>query len=369
MSKLSGIRVVDLSLFLPGPMMTSMLADHGAEIIKIEPPGGDPARQMEPFEEGQSVWFRNINRGKQSVVLDLKQKDNLQKLYGLVEESDIFVEAFRPGVANRLEIDYETLSAINPRIIYCSISAFGQDGPLAHHPAHDLAVEAFAGFMSVNDKGDGEPVVPAFPAADASASLVALSGILMALIGRERTGIGDYLDIAMYDSLLPWCGHFAGPSLAHGEAVHSATQRSLGGSAFYNVYKTKDDRHIVLGGRESKFVKNLLKALKREDLIDLCLGPPGPSQNPAKTFLQETFITRSRDEWVNWFKDKDVCFAPVLDFVEGFSEPQLIFRQMLIEGPKGQKVFGSPIKFKNEPGSVSTIAPKLDEHGSLTNSL
>ena len=153
MSKLSGIRVVDLSLFLPGPMMTSMLADHGAEIIKIEPPGGDPARQMEPFEEGQSVWFRNINRGKQSVVLDLKQKDNLQKLYRLVEESDIFVEAFRPGVANRLEIDYETLSAINPRIIYCSISAFGQDGPLAHHPAHDLAVEAFAGFMSVNDKG------------------------------------------------------------------------------------------------------------------------------------------------------------------------------------------------------------------------
>ena len=143
----------------------------------------------------------------------------------------------------------------------------------------------------------------------------------------------------------------------------------MGGSAFYNVYKTKDDQHIVLGGRESKFVKNLLKALKREDLIDLCLGPPGPSQNPAKTFLQETFITRSRDEWVNWFKDKDVCFAPVLDFVEGFSEPQLIFRQMLIEGPKGQKVFGSPIKFKNEPGSVSTIAPELDEHGSLTNSL
>jgi len=367
-SKLSGIRVVDLSLFLPGPMMTAMLADHGAEVLKIEPPGGDPSRQMEPFEHGQSVWFRTTNRGKQSIVLDLKQQEDLQALYGLVQEADVFVEAFRPGVAKRLKVDYETLASLNPRLVYCSISAFGQDGPLAHHPAHDIAVEAFAGFMSVNDGRDRQPVVPAVPAADVSASLTALSGVLMALLGRELTGRGDYLDLAMYDSVLPWCGHFAGPALANGEVVRSATQRSLGGAAFYNVYATKDGRHLVLGGREPKFVRNLLSALGREDLIDNCLAPAGPQQQPAIAFLQATFQTRTRDEWVRWFAGKDVCFAPVLDFVEAFAEPQLAAREMLVVGPEGQRVLGTPLKFTNEPGAVPTTAPELDEHGGLRKS-
>jgi len=359
--KLEGIKVVDLSLFLPGPQMTAMMADHGADVLKVEPKTGDPSREMGPFEVGQSVWFRTMNRGKQSITLNLKSEAGLLQLYDLVKEADVFVEAFRPGVARRLKIDYATLSALNPKLVYCSISAFGQEGPLTHHPAHDMAVEAFTGFMSVNDDRDGTPVVPAVAAADLAASLTALSGVLMALIGREKTERGDYLDIAMFDSLVPWCGHTAGPAIAHKEPVQSQSQRSLGGAAFYQVYETEDGRHIVLGGREKKFVRNLLSALDREDLIDACLGEAGDGQKPAIDFLSQTFRQKTQAEWITWFGDRDVCFAPVLDFVEAFESEQMIARKMILVGPEGEHVIGTPIKFRDEPGRVSMTAPDLDQ--------
>lgn len=364
--KLEGINVVDLSLFLPGPQMTAMMADQGANVIKVEPLAGDPARDMGPFEDGQSVWFRTLNRGKSSLALNLKSDDELQQLYKLVEEADVFVEAFRPGVVARLKVDYETLSAINPKLIYCSISAFGQHGPLQHHPAHDMAVQAYAGYMSVNDDKQGTPVVPGVAAADMAASLTALSGVLMAIIGREKSGRGDYLDIAMYDSLVPWCAHTAGPSIADGTPVKSQEQRSLGGAAFYQVYKTSDKRHLVLGGREEKFVRNLLTELERPDLIDCCLGEAGSAQAPAIEFLANTFSQQSLDHWIEWFKGKDVCFAPILDFVEAFESEQCAARSMLITGDKGEHVIGSAIKFKNEPAVVSTTAPELNEACSTT---
>lgn len=363
--KLNGIKVVDLSLFLPGPQMTALMADHGATVIKVEPPAGDPSRQFSPFEAGQSAWFRSINRGKSSIALDLKTDDGLQQLYKLIADADVFVEAFRPGVASRLKIDYETLAAKNPRLIYCSISAFGQSGPLKHHPAHDMAVQAYAGFMSVNDDRDGTPVVPGVASADMAASLTALSGVLMAIIGREQSGQGDYLDIAMYDSLVPWSGHIAGSAYAQGKPVKSSEQRSLGGAAFYQVYKTADDRHLVLGGREEKFVRNLLNALQRPDLIECCLGEAGATQQPAVEFLSNTFAQKPLQHWIDWFADKDVCFAPVLDFVEAFASENCESRSMLITGEKGEHLLGSPIKFSSQPAVVSTIAPELNEsaHG------
>lgn len=361
--KLEGINVVDLSLFLPGPQMTAMMADHGANVIKVEPMAGDPSREMGPFEAGQSVWFRTLNRSKSSVALDLKSDEGLQQLYELVEQADVFVEAFRPGVVARLKVDYDTLSAINPKLIYCSISAFGQQGPLHHHPAHDMAVQAYAGYMSVNDDHAGTPVVPGVAASDMAASLTALSGVLMAIIGREKSGVGDYLDIAMYDSLVPWCAHTAGPSIAEGKVVKSQQQRSLGGAAFYQVYKTADERHLVLGGREEKFVRNLLNELERPDLIDCCLGEAGSAQKPAIDFFSHTFSQHPLDYWINWFDGKDVCFAPVLDFVEAFASEQCASRAMLITGDSGEHVIGSAIKFRNEPGSVSTTAPELNADG------
>jgi crotonobetainyl-CoA:carnitine CoA-transferase CaiB-like acyl-CoA transferase len=352
MRKLSGIKVIDLSLFLPGPMLTLMMADQGAEVIKVEPPAGDPARQMEPFESGQSVWFRNLNRGKKSLLLDLKTEADRTRLWDLVEKADVFVEGFRPGAMKRLGFDYEAVAARNPRIVYCSISAFGQNGAMAHHPAHDLAVQALSGFLSVNDGDDGQPVVPGVPSADMAAGLTGLSAVLMALLGRERSGRGDYIDCAMFDALLPWSAHIAGSALTGGEPPKSAEQRSLGGAAFYNIYRTSDGRHVALGGREPKFVAALLKALERPDLIPLGDAPAGTAQAPLRAFLKEQFALRTRDEWVRWFADKDVAFAPVLDFNDALSGPHVAERGLLVEF-EGTHQFAPAIRFGSADWSPS----------------
>lgn len=356
MGKLDGLKVIDLSLFLPGPMLTCMLADQGADVVKVEPPAGDPARQMEPFEAGQSFWFRNLNRGKTSVRLDLKTEAGKAALWDLIDGADVLVEGFRPGVMDRLGFGYAAVSARNPRIVYCSISAFGQQGPMAQHPAHDMGAQALAGFLSVNDGPDGTPVVPGVPAADMAAGLTGCAAVLMALLGRERTGRGDHIDLSMFASLLPWCAHVAGDAVVGGRPVRSAEQRSLGGAAFYNVYATADGRHIVLCGREEKFVRNLLDALGRPDLVASALAPAGPEQGPARQFLAETFRTRSRDEWVEWFEGRDVAFAPVLDFAEALSQPLVRHSGLLVEAD-GAHLFAPAIRFAGEPGWTPSPAP------------
>ncbi|WP_379554273.1 CaiB/BaiF CoA transferase family protein [Qipengyuania sp. DGS5-3] len=357
MGKLSGITVVDLTQFLPGPMMTVMMADQGARVIKIEPQAGDPARAMEPKEAGHSVWFANLNRGKESVVLDLKSEDGKAALADLCREADVFVEGFRPGVMKRLGFDFDSVKEIKPDIIYCSISAFGQEGSLAHHPAHDMAVQALAGFLSVNDGADGMPVVPGAPSADLAAGLTALSAVLMALVGRGSSGEGAYIDCAMFDSLLPWCAHTAGSAIAGGESPVSSHQRSLGGAGFYQVYETKDAKHVALGGREIKFARNLLTALGRDDLIAHAEREAGEQQELI-AFLRGAFAARTRDEWVDWFADKDVAFAPVLNFREALGEPYIAERQLLVESTDGAHHIAPPIRFAGEdwrPGKVPEL--------------
>lgn len=360
MGKLSGITVVDLSVFLPGPMMTMMMADQGAEVWKVETAAGDPAREQAPFEAGQSVWFRNLNRGKRSIVLDLKSEDGKARLWALIESADVFVEGFRPGVMKRLGFDYEAVSARNPRIVYTSISAFGQEGALAHHPAHDMATQALAGFLSVNDGPDGTPVVPGTPSADMAAGLTALSATLMALIGRGKTGKGDFIDCAMFDSLLPWCAHTAGSAIAGGEAPRSSAQRSLGGAAFYQVYRTSDGKHVCLGGREMKFVHNLLGALGVPELADVAERPAG-DQEELIGYLRSAFAERTRDEWVAWFADKDVAFAPVLDFREALDQPHIAERGLLVEC-EGAHIIAPALRFAGERWEVKG-APELGADG------
>src|SRR5579863_7260155 len=183
--KLEGVKVLDLSVFLPGPYLTLAMADHGAEVIKIEPPGeGDPGRAIGLSDGPTTVFFRNLNRGKKSIVLNLKDAADREALLTLCETADVFVESFRPGVAQRLGVDYETVSARNPRIVYCSISAFGQTGPYRDRPAHDLAVEAISGVLSLNEGRDGVPTIPGIAAADMLAGLQGLAGVLMALLRR-----------------------------------------------------------------------------------------------------------------------------------------------------------------------------------------
>ncbi len=357
MGKLSGIRVIDLSVFLPGPMMTLMMADQGAEVIKIESAVGDPAREQGPFEAGQSVWFRNLNRGKRSAVLDLKSDEGKARLWALIEHADVFVEGFRPGVMKRLGFDYAAVAERNPRIVYCSISAFGQTGPLAHHPAHDLATQALAGFLSVNDGTDGAPVVPGVASSDMAAGLTALSATLMALIGREKTGKGDYIDCAMFDSVLPWCAHIAGSAIMGADAPKSTNQRSLGGAAFYQVYETGDGKHIVLGAREMKFVTNLMTEFCRPDLIEVAERPAG-EQGELIAFLKDMFKGKSRQDWVAWFADKDVAFSPVLDFREALDEPHIADRELWVEFD-GAHHIAPAIRFASERW-VPSNAPALN---------
>lgn len=365
MGKLSGIRVIDLTQFLPGPMMTVMMADQGAEVIKIEPLTGDPAREQEPFDDydgmRQSVWFANCNRGKLSLALDLKSEEGKARLTELIRNADVFVEGFRPGVMARLGFGYDSVKALRPDIVYCSITAFGQQGELSDHPAHDMAVQAMAGFLSVNDGPDGTPVVPGVASSDMAAGLTALSATLMALFGRERTGEGAYIDCAMFDSLLPWCTHTASSAIAGGPSPVSSQQRSLGGAGFYQVYETADGKHVVLGGRELKFARNLLAALEREDLMPLAEAPAG-EQGALIAFLRELFVTRTREAWVRWFADKDVAFAPVLDFREALDQPHIAERGLWVEAQGGGHYLAPPIRFAGDTWQPRK-APELDDAG------
>ena len=358
--KLEGLRVVDLSLFLPGPHLTMMMADHGAEVIKVEPPGaGEPVRNVGYRAGGASVWFRNTHRNKKSVVLDLKSEAGREALLTLAETADVMVEAFRPGVVDRLGVGYDAVSARNPGIVYASIAAFGQTGPERLRPAHDIAIEAMAGVVSLNLGQDGQPTNPHMPVADLTGSMMALSGILMALYRRHQTGRGDYIDISMQDATMSWLPNVTGPVFAEDRAPVVRDERSFGGFAFFHVYATADGRHIVLGGVERKFVVNLLTALERPDLIDAASGPPGPGQAAVKAFLRDTFATRTRDDWEAWFADRDVCFAPVLDLHEAFHRPQVAARQMLVRDPDGNLHIGNPIKFRDEPGHLVPALPDL----------
>ncbi len=364
--KLEGIRVVDLSLFLPGPHLTMMMADHGAEVIKVEPPGeGDPGRHIGLSQAGHSTFFRNANRGKKSVVVNLKDPAGREALLRLCEDADVFVESFRPGVVKRLGVDYPAVSARNPRIVYASLSAFGQSGPRRDLPAHDLAVEALSGVLSVNLGSDEEPAMPGIPAADMAASLMAFGGIMMALFRRERTGRGDYLDVSMQDALMAWLPNVLGPVFVEKRAPVPREERTWGGAAFYRIYRTRDGRHIVLGAQEIKFVRNLLGEFGRPDLVALAERGPGSHQQPLVEFLQARFATRTQAEWVEWFRGKDIGFAPVKNLREAFDDDHVSARAMRVVDEAGIEHLGVPIRFLGEPAEPRYDVPGLGEHDGI----
>ncbi len=365
--KLEGVRVLDLSLFLPGPMLTLMMADHGADVIKVEPAGeGEPTRHIGYEKGGATVWFRNTHRGKRSIQLDLKSEAGQAAFWRLAKDADVVVEAFRPGVVDRLSVGYEAVRAVNPKVVYCAISAFGQDGRYRLRPAHDLAVQALAGIVALTEGFDGKPAPPGLAAADALASLTALSGVLMALYRAEKTGQGDYLDVAMLDSLLAWTPNVTGKIFATGEPHIPKHERSFGGQAMNALYETAEGQWIVLGGSEVKFATNLLNALGRPDLIDYARLPPGPGQAPLAAFLRETFRTKTRAEWEAWFAPLDVCFAPVRNLKEAFDDPVVRERGMLAYDAEGNEIVGTPLKFRQEPAVINPHVPALDEHAGAT---
>jgi crotonobetainyl-CoA:carnitine CoA-transferase CaiB-like acyl-CoA transferase len=364
--KLTGLKVLDLSAFLPGPHMTMMMADHGADVVMVEPANGvgEPTRAIGwKTADGVSVWFRNIARGKKSLKINLKNPEARAMFLTLAREADVIVEAFRPGVVARLGVDYDAIAAINPRVVYCSISGFGQEGPLAQKPGHDLTMEAMAGLVDLN-RGlvDDKPASPAIPAADMAGSLMAFAAIMMALYRRERTGRGDFIDLSMYDALLAWTANVQGPVFAEDAHPIAKQMRPFGGAAMYRPYETKDGKFLVLGGSEHHFAKNLLEALGRPDLFDLAKLEPGPGQDPLKRYFEATFASRTLEEWSVFLKGVDLCWAPVRTLKDAMDDPLTRARGMLLEDEAGMRHLGVPIRFRDEPARPDLRLPDFGEH-------
>ena len=361
--KLQGLRVVDLSLFLPGPLLTQFMADHGAEVIKVESlHEGEPNRGIGAKRDGVSVYFANTHRGKKSLALNLKDPAGVEVLMRLAEKSDVLIEAFRPGVADRLGIGYRQVAARAPQIVYASIAAFGQSGPYRDMAAHDLATEAMTGVLSLNRGSDGKPAIPALANADMLASMMTLSGVLMALYRRKETGRGDYLDMAMADSLLACLPNNMGTAMTERRQPVLKEERALGGNALYNIYETKDADYVVLAGQELKFAKNLLEPLGRPDLVELCKLPPGPGQDPVRRFLQLEFKKKTKVEWIEWFTGRDVAFAPLRTLPEVLEDPHFKARGMVLKDERGWDHLGVPIKFADEPGRPNFDPPAHGRH-------
>ncbi|MDB5433358.1 MAG: L-carnitine dehydratase/bile acid-inducible protein [Caulobacter sp.] len=361
--KLSGLKVLDLSLFLPGPMLTLMMADHGANVIKVEPAGeGEPTRHLGYMKSGASIWFRNTQRGKRSIQLDLKSDDGKAVFWSLAREADVIIEAFRPGVVDRLGVGYGTVKAVNPGIVYCSISAFGQEGKYREKPAHDLAIQAMAGLVAHTEGFDGNPAPPGLVAGDALGSLTALSGVMMALWRKDRTGQGDYLDVSMLDSLMAWTPNVSGKIFATGEDIIPKHERPFGGQAMNSLYECKDGGWVALGGSEVKFARNLLSAWERLDLLHYAEIPPGPGQYPLRDFFRSKFKEKTRAEWEAWFEGRDICFAPVRTLKDAFEDDAAKERGMIAWDEAGNEIVGTPLRFKEEPGVIDPTIAGIDEH-------
>jgi len=275
----------------------------------------------------------------------------------------VLVEGFRPGVMQRLGLDYETLAARAPRIIYCSISAFGQTGRYHAKPAHDPAVQAMAGLASVNLGRDGRPALAGVSAADMAGSLMALAGILMALVRQRETGKGDFLDIAMNDALMAWTPHQLGAVFAEDRDPVPGDERSWGGAAFNNIYDTNDGRAIEFGGVEHKFGENVLRKAGREDLIPRLHQPYGAPQAPVRAFLGAFFGRMTLDEALAWLEDVECAYAPVRSLREAFYDPATAERGMLLRDPEGNAHVGVPIKFAREPAQPDLRLPEYGAHG------
>ncbi|HEY0300832.1 MAG TPA: CoA transferase, partial [Rhizomicrobium sp.] len=329
--------------------------------IMVEPKNGvgEPVRAMGTRDaDGTAVWFRNIARGKRAIALDLKNADDLAAFLALADGADVIVEAFRPGVVGRLGIGYGAVAARNPRIVYCSISAFGQSGPWALKPSHDLGVQALAGTLDLSrGLSDDRPNMPNLVAADMAASLTALSAILMALLAREKTGRGDYIDIAMYDALLAWTPNVSGAVLGEGKAPVPLAMRNYGGQAMNRIYGTRDGGFLVLAGNERKFCETLLNALGRPDLVTLAAGEPGAAQAPLIEFFAATFAAKTRAEWEAVLEPLDLCWAPVRTLKEGLTDANATARGILLRDEAGHPHIGPAIKFANDPARPDFTLP------------
>lgn len=325
---LSGIRVLDLTQLLPGPLCTQHLADMGAEVIKIEPPKGGDANRGVGGEQFTRL-FLLVNRSKRSLALDLRTPEGIEVVQRLVATADVLVEGFRPGVAQRLGVGYAQMAAINPRLVYCSISGFGQDGPLAQAAGHDINYQSLTGVLAQTGAAGGPPAQGNFPAADlAGGSLSAAMGILAALLGVQRNGQGTHVDVAMSDCLMAHNVVATSTVALTGRSAARGADYLSGGMACYGVYATADGRHLALGAIEIKFWQAFCTTLERPDLIARghLLGEQGVA---TRDEVAGVLASQSLAHWLQVFDGVDCCLTPVLELEEALDHPQVNARGMV----------------------------------------
>lgn len=355
------MKVLDFSTLLPGPYATMMFADMGADVLKVE------SSTRPDLIRGMLAAHQHINRSKRSITLNLKEEESVEIIKELVKDYDIIIEQFRPGVMKRLGIDYETLKAVNPRIIYCSLTGFGQTGPYQNRPGHDNNYMALSGVMDYSRRKEEKPTSMGVQIADlAGGSLHSVIGILAAELHRKKTGEGQYIDISMTDATFALNAMFGPDYLANGKEP-KAEALLLNGGTFYDYYETKDGRYFSVGSLEPQFRKLLCDALQKPGLFALAISEKQEDQQKFKEEIKESFLSKDYEEWLEVFnEDFEGCVEPVLTFAEASEHPQLSAREMIVEVPKSdgtkQRQIASPFKFSSNNPVYSHTGPGLGEH-------
>jgi crotonobetainyl-CoA:carnitine CoA-transferase CaiB-like acyl-CoA transferase len=351
-----------------------LLADLGADVIRIEEPGGGQrarrerqATRLSASEERRQEAYRPLGRNKRSLILNLKHEAALRIFYQLVETADVVVEGYRPGVVKRLKVDYDTLRQINARLVYCSISGYGQDGPYRHLVGHDINYIAMAGALGIIGHRDtgSRPAIPSNLLADyAGGGLHAAFGILAALLARQHTGRGQFVDISMTDGVLGLLAVEAAQYFATGVPPRPASTRLNGAVPFYNVYETKDEKYIAVGNNEPWFYENMCRVLGCEEYLACQYDTDKYPEMFAR--FAERFRTKTRDQWFELMQRAEVCVAPVYGLEELEHDPQLRHRQMIVAvdhpelGPVKQ--IGISVKLSDTPGTVRHTAVSRGAH-------
>ena len=354
MPPLDGIRVLDMAPLGPGPHCSQILADIGAAVIKIEQPDpkeGPRAGRIIKLPAGAA-----IRRDSRTVGLNLKTGEGRQAFHKLAAASDVIIEGFRPGVVRRLGVDYEAVKAINPRIIYASLSGYGQDGPYGSYVGHDINYQAVTGMLAMTGARDGPPIIPGNTIADnADGGMNAVAGILAALFARERTGAGQYIDMAMVDGLVTMMFLTIDEFLTTGHVPHRGETLLTGQYPWYNIYETQDAKYISVGAIEPWFYENLCRCLGREDLIPHQYAK-GEKRDEVFAAFRQIFRSKPRDEWVSLLMPAETCVAPVLSIDEVANDPHLRHRGLIVEtetpGGGRRRQVGAMVKLSGTPARV-----------------
>ncbi|WP_045516172.1 CaiB/BaiF CoA transferase family protein [Neobacillus niacini] len=368
MGILKGLKVLDFSTLLPGPYATMMLADMGAEVIKVEAPDRvDLTKHLVPMDGEVSALFGQLQRSKRSLALDLKQYEAREVVYKLVQEYDIVVEQFRPGAMERLGIGYEKLKEINPRVIYCSITGYGQTGPLRNRAGHDINYLALSGAASYSSRKNEAPVPAGIQVADlAGGSLPAVIGLLAAVYHREKTGEGQYIDVSITDAVFSFNAMYGSGYLIDG-VEPEAESLMLNGGTFYDYYETLDHRYLSVGSLEPQFQKRLCQLIGESELFKLSSSQQTQDQQAFKVILTEAFKQKTLDEWLTILgEDFDGCVEPVLKFSESVNHPQIKARNLVVSVPKSnggiQKQIAFPIKFSTQSADYRFTGVQTGTH-------